>query len=225
MYQQGRQSFLYYLSFLRRLTSPAANIGTPYDIFMLILVAVKVNSIPVISSSISIRSSPLRRRYSQQPSPIPQTYPTTSSSLSHKHTSEYLLLATYFDIGIIRTLFSPSWLTDGYIWCLEYLNKRIIDISDEILSDAFKNGISPINILRFKSLSVPQINLPNEQNYYKYLKNNYFNEQITNDIIEQQCSMTTTTNSIKRSNTLLNQPMTCFPGYCKKSNNFHKKIR
>ncbi|CAF4030104.1 unnamed protein product, partial [Rotaria sp. Silwood1] len=42
-------------------------------------------------------------------------------SRTTQRSSELLLLATYFDIGILRTLFSPSWLTDGYLWCLEYL--------------------------------------------------------------------------------------------------------
>ena len=40
-------------------------------------------------------------------------------------------LATYFDIAIIRTLFSPSWSIDGYLWCLEYLLQRLTSISHQ----------------------------------------------------------------------------------------------
>ncbi|UJR20708.1 hypothetical protein I4U23_023829 [Adineta vaga] len=120
--------------------------------------------------------------------------------------SEYLLLATYFDVGIIRTLFSPLWLTDGYLWCLEYLYKRLVEISDKILSDALTIGMLPINILRFKSLSIPQINIINEQNFDKYLKKNYVNEQVTNDIIEHQSTMTITPKSTKPEHILLNVP-------------------
>ncbi|CAF3522158.1 unnamed protein product [Rotaria socialis] len=161
------------------------------------------------------------------------TVPKTRTS---PRSSELLLLATYFDIGILRTLFSPSWLTDGYLWCLEYLHKRIIDIADEILSDALMSGTLPINILRFKSLSIPQLNLSNEHDYYEYLKNVYFNEQVTNDIIEQQCMMAGTgdvaaSSSIKQPATLLNVPFKYFAGkspyhgkHSQKYDNFYKKI-
>jgi hypothetical protein len=161
----------------------------------------------------------------------------TPKTRTSPRSSELLLLATYFDIGILRTLFSPSWLTDGYLWCLEYLHKRIIDISDEILSDALMNGTVPINILRFKSLSIPQLNLGNEQDYHEYLKNIYFNEQVTNDIIEQQCMMADTgditgSTSIKQPANLLNVPFKYFAGkspysgkHSQKYDNFYKKIR
>ena len=159
--------------------------------------------------------------------------PKTRTSRS----SELLLLATYFDIGILRTLFSPSWLTDGYLWCLEYLHKRMIDISDEILSDALVSGTLPINLLRFKSLSIPQLHLATDQDYYEYLKNIYFNEQVTNDIIEQQCMMVGTgevaaSSAVKPPATLLNVPFKYFAGkspytgkHSQKYDNFYKKIR
>ncbi|CAF1313295.1 unnamed protein product [Rotaria sp. Silwood1] len=112
---------------------------------------------------------------------------TTKPCISTR-SSELLLLATYFDIRILHTLFNPSWLTDSYLWCLEYLHKRIIDISDEILSDTLMNGTLPINILRFK---------------------------ITNDIIEQQCMMVgigdiSASTSIKQPTHLLNVPFKYF---------------
>ncbi|CAF0814753.1 unnamed protein product [Rotaria sordida] len=183
-------------------------------------------------TSISTPSIPLHFLSSQQLPNISHNYSTDIGSSSKAHTSEFLLLATYFDIGIIRTLFSSSWLTDGYLWCLEYLHKRMINISDEILSNALTTGILPIHILRFNSLSMPQINTLNKYNYYKYLENNYFNEQITHNIIEQQCMTTTISNSIKQSTKLLNIPFQYFSekfSFNKKdnqkdNNNFYKKI-
>jgi len=208
------------------------------------------------NKSTSIRKTSLPT--SDLPSVIPKTATTATSTITNlkdststtrrqsailnktrtsARSSELLLLATYFDIGILRTLFSPSWLTDGYLWCLEYLHKRIIDISDEILSDALATGTLPINILRFKSLSIPQLNLTNEQDYYEYLKNIYFNEQVTNDIIEQQCMMAgtgdiTASTSVKQPANLLNVPFKYFAGkspysgkHSQKYDNFYKKIR
>ncbi|CAF4763200.1 unnamed protein product [Rotaria sp. Silwood1] len=136
---------------------------------------------------------------------------TTKPRIS-THSSELLLLATYFDIRILRTLFNPSWLTDSYLWCLEYLHKRIIDISDEILSDTLMID------------------------YDEYLKNIYFNEQVTNDIIEQQCMMVgigdiSASTSIKQPTHLLNVPFKYFAEkssytdkHSQKYDNFYKKI-
>ena len=113
----------------------------------------------------------------------------------------------------------------------------MIDISDEILSDALASGTLPINLLRFKSLSIPQLHLANEQDYHEYLKNIYFNEQVTNDIIEQQCMMVgtgdvTSTSAVKQPATLLNVPFKYFAGkspytgkHSQKYDNFYKKIR
>ncbi len=201
--------------------------------------AMKSTSIPKTSLPTSdLPFVPLRS--TTQKDSIPTTRRQSSitpKARTSQRSSELLLLATYFDIGILRTLFSPSWLTDGYLWCLEYLHKRIIDISDEILSDALMNGTLPINILRFKSLSIPQLNLGNEQDYYEYLKNIYFNEQVTNDIIEQQCMMAgtvdiATSTSVKHPATLLNVPFKYFAGkgpysgkHSQKYDNFYKKIR
>lgn len=127
----------------------------------------------------------------------------TKEDLSSKeHKSQYLLLATYFDVGIIRTLFSPSWVTDGYLWCLEYLNKRMNVISDEILSDALTTGKLPINILRVKSLSMPQIKVINEYNYSMYVRKSYYNERITHDIIREQGITSNLSNSTRLKNKL-----------------------
>ncbi|CAF3964235.1 unnamed protein product, partial [Rotaria sp. Silwood2] len=193
------------------------------------IIADMPNAISGMPTSVSTPSIPLHFPCSQQLPNISYTSSTDTHSSTKAHTSELLLLATYFDIGIIRTLFIPSWLTDGYLWCLEYLHKRMINISDEILSDALTTGILPINILRCKSLSMPQLKILNKYNYYKYLENNYFNEQITQNIVEQQCMTTTTSNSIKQSSKLLNIPFQYFSdkfSYGKKYNrkyNFYKK--
>ena len=154
-------------------------------------------TIPGTSSSMSTISIPCTPQ-------VQTTYSIDIPSLTKSYSSEDLLLATYFDIGIIRTLFSPSWLTDGYIWCLEYLQKRMINISDEILSDI------NISSQHFKSLSITQLN-SNNQNYSKHLKKNYLNEQLTNNIIEKQYMMTTISNSIQQPTTLLNIPLRYSP--------------
>jgi hypothetical protein len=157
---------------------------------MFILAADKFHTIPDISSSASTSSI----------SCFQQVQNTCSNSLLKVYSSEYILFASYFDIGIIRTLFSPSWLIDGYLWCLEYIHKRLIDISDEILSD------NHILSNHFKSLTISQLNNLNEENFYKYFKKIYFNEQITNNIIEKQYIMTTIFNSNKQRSILLNIP-------------------
>ncbi|UJR28934.1 hypothetical protein I4U23_010152 [Adineta vaga] len=201
--------------------------------------AMKTTSIPKASLQISdLPFVSLRSPLTQKES-MPTSRRHSSivpKNRTSQRSSELLLLATYFDIGILRTLFSPSWLTDGYLWCLEYLHKRIIDISDEILSDALMNGTLPINILRFKSLSIPQLNIGTEQDYQEYLKNIYFNEQVTNDIIEQQCMMagtgdTSASTSVRQPATLLNVPFKYFAGrspytgkHSQKYDNFYKKI-
>ena len=100
-----------------------------------------------------------------------------------------LLLATYFDIGALRVLFRPSWLTNGYIWCLEYLHKRTTEISDEILSHALANESLTMSVLRFRSLSIPQMNDHHEKIPYEYLMSNYINEQVTDDIVHRQYRM------------------------------------
>ncbi|CAF3808214.1 unnamed protein product [Rotaria magnacalcarata] len=162
-----------------------------------------------VPKSLSAPSIHLHFPSTRQPRNISNDDLNNTLSSPKTHSSEYLLLATYFDIGIIRTLFSPSWLTDGYLWCLEYLNKRMIDISDEILSDSITNGILPINNLRIKSLSMSQISTINENNFFTYLKQNYLNEQTTHNIIEQQSMTTSRSNSINKSTKLLNVQCKC----------------
>ena len=107
-----------------------------------------------------------------------------SAITSKGRSSNLILLATYFDIGIVRILFNPSWLTDGYLWCLEYIHQRLVDISDRVLSTALTTGILPHHFLRMKSLSMPHLNHIDE-----ILKCQYLNEETTNEIIEQQYSV------------------------------------
>jgi hypothetical protein len=116
---------------------------------------------------------------------VPVTQPSIAVAPKAR-SSPLLLLATHFDIGVLRALFSPSWLTDGYLWCLEYLHQRLIDLSDQILSTALVNGALPIDLLRWRSLSMPNVNALNEHNYHDYMKIRCVNEQRTAAIIERQ---------------------------------------
>ncbi|CAF4414152.1 unnamed protein product [Rotaria socialis] len=180
--------------------------------------------------SLSAPSMHLHFPSTRQPPNISNADVNNIISSPKTRSPEYLLFATYFDIGIIRTLFNPSWLTDGYLWCLEYLNKRMINISDEMLSDSLTNGILPINNLRIKSLSMPQINTINENNFFSYLKQNYLNEQTTHNIIEQQSMTTSPPNSINKPTKLLNvqckfssEKISYNKNYTQKCDNLYKK--
>jgi hypothetical protein len=135
-------------------------------------------SAPLIHrSSLSIPSGPTIN--------VSKSLPSTRTDTNHAST--VALTASYFDIGIFRILFSPSWSTDGYLWCLEYLHQRLIDISDQVLSVAMATGTSPIDLLRMKSLSMPQIHRT-----YEYLAKTYLNERITNTVIEQEYRLSRT---------------------------------
>ena len=95
--------------------------------------------------------------------------------------SNSVLYATFFDVGIVRILFSPSWLTDGYFWALEYLHQRLVDISDRILASALTTGVAPEHFLRVKSHSMPNIDSID--------KCQVLNEEPTNELLERRSSM------------------------------------
>jgi hypothetical protein len=59
-----------------------------------------------------------------------------------------ILDATYFDIGVMRCLLSPKWNTEGYLWSLEYLSHRVLEITDHILKEQDK-------LFKFKCPSMP----------------------------------------------------------------------
>ena len=56
--------------------------------------------------------------------------------------------ATFFDVGVMRCLLSPKWNTEGYLWSLEYLSHRVLDITDYILKEQDK-------FFKFKCPSMP----------------------------------------------------------------------
>lgn len=159
---------------------------------------VHMNSIcPIIDLS---RSS-TRREETRPTMPISSSAPSMTpfngtsripTNLNKNRAEQTSLPATLFDVGVLRALFSPSWSTDGYLWSLEYLQQRLIDISDEILSSALQRSTSPSNLLRFKSLSMTGIHrIDDEQN----LQNFYLNERRTRKIIEEQYFLVMKTNS------------------------------
>jgi len=60
----------------------------------------------------------------------------TKQIISETHTYRSNIKdATFFDIAVMRCLFSPKWHTEGYLWALEYLSYRVTEISDFILSE------------------------------------------------------------------------------------------
>ncbi|CAF1372114.1 unnamed protein product [Adineta ricciae] len=181
-----------------------------------------------LPSPASVSSIPMPLLTFPKPPDTTQSRLNSMSEQSKALSSEYLLLATYFDVAIIRALFSPSWLIDGYLWCLEYLHKRLVDISDKILSDALTIGMLPINVLRFKSLSIPQINTMNEPDVDKYIRKTYINEQVTNGIIEQQSTMTIISKGMKPAHVLLNVPFEYSSGksfFCQKYDTINRRNR
>jgi hypothetical protein len=60
----------------------------------------------------------------------------TKQVISETHTYRSNIKdATFFDIAVMRCLFSPKWHTEGYLWALEYLSYRVTEISDFILRE------------------------------------------------------------------------------------------
>jgi hypothetical protein len=106
--------------------------------------------------------------------------------IDHPQAKTSMLMATHLDVGVLRVLFTPSWSTDGYIWCFEYLHQRLIDISDYLLSSALFNG-TPIRYLRPKSFSMSYID---EQHKLEEVQDIYRNEKRTHPCLEQQRAST-----------------------------------
>jgi hypothetical protein len=67
---------------------------------------------------------------------------------ANEKTVQSILDATYFDIGVMRCLLSPKWNTEGYLWSLEYLSHRVLEITDHILKEQDK-------LFKFKCPSMP----------------------------------------------------------------------
>lgn len=56
--------------------------------------------------------------------------------------------ATFFDVAVLRCLLCPKWNSEGYLWSLEYLSYRVVEITDLILREQD-------NFFRVKSSSLP----------------------------------------------------------------------
>ncbi|RNA13664.1 hypothetical protein BpHYR1_016284, partial [Brachionus plicatilis] len=56
--------------------------------------------------------------------------------------------ATYFDIAVMRCLLSSRWHADSYLWCLDYLSCRVVEITDFTIKE--QDDFYKIN-----SLSIP----------------------------------------------------------------------
>ncbi|CAF1033932.1 unnamed protein product, partial [Brachionus calyciflorus] len=56
--------------------------------------------------------------------------------------------ATYFDIAVMRCLLSSKWHPDGFLWCLDYLSCRVVEITDYTIKE--QDDFYKIN-----SLSIP----------------------------------------------------------------------
>ncbi|XP_064639472.1 protein unc-80 homolog [Lineus longissimus] len=61
-----------------------------------------------------------------------------------------ILSASYFDVAVLRCLFSPSWVEDGVYWSLRYIHQRLLEVSDDLVRQEFTRE-------RSKSLPVPEI--------------------------------------------------------------------
>lgn len=56
--------------------------------------------------------------------------------------------ATYFDIAVMRCLLSSKWHADGYLWCLDYLSCRVVEITDYTIKEQD-------DFFKINSLSIP----------------------------------------------------------------------
>ncbi|XP_074657337.1 protein unc-80 homolog [Tubulanus polymorphus] len=61
-----------------------------------------------------------------------------------------ILAASYFDVGVLRCLFSPTWSEDGVYWALRYVHRRLLEVNDELTRTETTRE-------RSKSLPVPEI--------------------------------------------------------------------
>lgn len=48
-------------------------------------------------------------------------------------TAPDILSASYFDIAVLRCLFSLHWSEDGVFWALKYVHQRLLEVCDEYL--------------------------------------------------------------------------------------------
>ena len=100
--------------------------------------------------------------------------------------------ATYFDIGVMRCLLSSKWHADGYLWCLDYLSCRVVEITDYTIKeqdDFYKiNSLSiPANLNDLCILmGVGSVDIVEEDDYFQnqlVLENSAKNGTITNEFL------------------------------------------
>ena len=63
-----------------------------------------------------------------------------------------LMCASYFDVAVLRCLFSPQWAEEGIYWALRYIHQRLLEMKDEIHRVEYCRE-------RSKSLPVPEIHI------------------------------------------------------------------
>lgn len=61
--------------------------------------------------------------------------------------------ATYFDVAVLRCLFSPQWATEGIYWALRYLHQRLLEIC---VCDEYQD----VTTFRKRSDSLPTLHVP-----------------------------------------------------------------
>jgi hypothetical protein len=80
-------------------------------------------------------------RKSQQPSVTGGTSTTTTVVNSSSSKSKLVKVsasikdATFFDVAVLRCLLCPKWNSEGYLWSLEYLSYRVVEITDLMLKE------------------------------------------------------------------------------------------
>ena len=67
-----------------------------------------------------------------------------------------ILSASYFDVAVLRCLFTPNWSEDGVYWALRYMHQRLLEVCDELRR--VENTRE-----RSKSLPVPDIEISQYQ--------------------------------------------------------------
>jgi len=91
------------------------------------------------------RNSPVDADYVQQ-----RIETTVSSGVRG---SVDVVSATYFDVAVMRCLFSPLWDTEGVYWALRYLHQRLLEIC---VCNEYQDSVT----FRKRSESLPTLHVP-----------------------------------------------------------------
>ncbi|ESO92838.1 hypothetical protein LOTGIDRAFT_232936 [Lottia gigantea] len=78
-----------------------------------------------------------------------------SAVVSGNRTSEEpdMLSASYFDVAVLRCLFSLNWQEEGILWSLRYVHQRILEVCDEFMR--FDHSVRA----RSRSLPMPDLDV------------------------------------------------------------------